>query len=146
MTTTQFRFGLADLPYDSGNSFEITLDNANTSGAKERRQEGQSWPDTAGVAFASFSIFVVNATVFIIWLVILSFLIDWLPCDPRNRTWLAIFLCTSGIFVLVNVYAAYAAKGRLESKVVACCAYFAAIFWFGIALGGTRYVIRFFEL
>lgn len=152
MTTTQCRLCLADdIPHDDNDHIlENSLDSIEEQRQQQhdnhlkhhtRIQEQESWPDSLGIATSLFSLFVVNAAVFILWLGLLDTLKDYY----EYKTLMGILLGGPIAFLLGNVYLAYASRRYLKSKIVEYLCFVIGGFWVGIIVGATRYIIKAME-
>jgi hypothetical protein len=160
LTTMQCGLCLGDIPHDYDHSLEPSLEDKGVnsisplldvdiryltlSQQEKLRKQLESKPNAAEIATAVFLLFVLNATLFILWLVILDSLKGSLFSQDGSsyKNWNAIFRCFAGGFVLGNAYLAYATKKHLRSVVVIffCCA--AGAFWGGIVVETTSHMLQ----
>jgi hypothetical protein len=155
----QCKLCLKDIPHDYDHSLGPSLEEKGVnsifplldvdiryltpSQQEKLRKQLQSSSNVAEIT-AVFLLFVMNATLFIIWLVILDSLKDSLFSEDGSsyKSWIVIIRCFAGGVVLGNAYLAYAAKTHLRSVVVTffCCA--AGAFWSGIVVAATSHMLQ----
>lgn len=99
------------------------------------RPAAETWPDSYAIAFSLFSLFVANASIVVIWLIILSSYGQVRSTDDWVQTCLkALFYGVPLLTMTLNLVFAWLAKTRLNSQIISFAFGSTSLAWGGFLL------------
>lgn len=138
MRNTQCRLCLAGIPHDYDHSLEfIALEKEDSKKVDEiddppqqwQQYLSSNWPDSAAVASLLLILFVLNAAVFITWLV----LRDLFSCDSCHRMiWIAVSSSIAGVCAIANFCFAFIGRRKFKSRIISGSCLSVGSFWCGV--------------
>lgn len=146
MTTTQCRLCLADVPHDydhpleqisSEKALEIDVDNSDDEVLNGHEQyppglpQGQSWewPNSAAITTILFTLYILNAIIFITYLVIQDILRSGSHSTGMTTERTIISIAVAGICALINFILAFLGRKYFKSSVLGFYCFITGAVW-----------------
>lgn len=144
MRITQCRLCLADIPHEYDHSLEfitlgkedsIIVDEIDDPPKQRQKDPSSNWPNSAAIASLLFMLLVLNAAVFIAWLVLLDLFLGH-SCHRIIR--IAVSSSISGACAIANFCFTFVGRTKFKSRIISGFCLSAGSFWCGVIVETMR--------
>jgi hypothetical protein len=148
METRQCRLCLAEIPYDDDNNSSLDT-TTETSDSEEPDQvafdyindpqltliqQKEQWPDSAATAGVLFILFILNASLFIVWLIFGNLCLRDFESDTEVSWKVTTVYSISGVCCFSNGLMVYVSERFMGSRLITCVSVLFGLFWCGVMI------------